>query len=573
MKITQFLSYLLFLVSVDIIAQVDQQSVTISGLGYTAKTFAVDEFLWSNRTYTIKAVQDLVTDPSGVIFFPFSPQFNGFMFAQNGASIEEGGTIVPSADGFVYGIAKESEGPSKLGAEWTVVPNSEFTYYHPTLFSYTKLVVFKHAAVANTPIDLPLASGFTGITPIAKSINVKLPVVKSIKIDGVNLASFLEGTLTYPYKLPYTSTAVPVVGVEMYAINANYTITQATNITGTEAERTAAIVVTAADTSVTTYKVIFEVVPELDLFLCIGQSNMSGRDAMNASLGDFIPVDNAFLYTTSGFVNAVNPFNGYSNIDTVTAIGQGVSPSYSFSKKVTATVPNKKIGLIVNARGGSDLIEWDDKADNLYQQTMLRALEAQKWGTYKAVLWHQGEADVSAGDVAAYPNQLTNLVANLREDLGNPNLYFVAGQIGQFNVAHTSFNSVITTIPTFISNTACVLSGGLTDIGDNLHFNRASQIVLGERYADMILNRVYGILGTDEFNNPENSVIKFYDQKLHIDIEESFDIFIFDTSGRELYSKMNETNKVIDLKNFQKMIYIVKIFSNKKYSTLKIIIN
>lgn len=562
---------LLFLLSIKLNAQIDQQSITITGEGYTENNFEVDGLFWNNRTYTIKPVQDLATDPSGATFFPFNPDFDGFKFAQNGATAAEGGTITPSANGYVYAIGKESEGLTRWGTEWTVVPNSEFTYYHPTLFSYTTLVVFQHVAVANTPINLPLVSGFTGVNPIAKTISIQLPMVQGITIDGVNIESFNEATLSYNYKLPYTTITPPVVDLVGYSINTNYTVTQATNINGSEIERTATIYVTRPDNSVTSYKVIFEVVPELDLFLCIGQSNMSGRDGMNASLGDFIPVDNAYLYATSGFIDAVNPFNGYTNIGSTSFSGQGVSPSYSFSKKITDNVTNK-IGLVVNARGGSDLVEWDDKTDNLYSKTMERALEAKKWGTYKAVLWHQGEADVSAGDVAAYPNQLTNLVAHLREDLGDPNLLFVAGQIGQFNTSHTNFNNMIITISSFINNTACVLSDGLTDKGDNLHFNRASQIVLGERYADIVLDKVYGIsLGTDEFKAIDNSIIMFYNQKLHIDIDVAYDIFIYDITGKKLYSKKNENNQIIDLKKYQDGIYIVKVKSNGKVVSKKII--
>ncbi|WP_124981222.1 sialate O-acetylesterase [Nonlabens xiamenensis] len=238
--------------------------------------------------------------------------------------------------------------------------------------------------------------------------------------------------------------------------------------------------------------IVFE---QLDLFLCIGQSNMAGRDDMNAALGDFIPVDNAYLLANDGFIDAVNPFNGYTNIGSTSFNGQGVSPSFSFSKEVASSI-NNKIGLVVNARGGSSINSWNDKTDDLYAQTIVRALEAQKWGTYKAILWHQGESNSGTLGVEQYPERLQSLVANLREDLGDPNLLFVAGQIGQFKSSHANFNAMITTVPTFIDNTACVLSDGLTDNGDGLHFSRESYLTLGQRYADIVLDRVYNQTST-----------------------------------------------------------------------------
>ncbi|WP_445737868.1 sialate O-acetylesterase [Mariniflexile sp.] len=312
-----------------------------------------------------------------------------------------------------------------------------------------------------------------------------------IEVDGVAI-SYFDNAATTSFYLPYTYNVLPVVSVTPTAVGATYSITQATNLSGTLAERTATIEVTSQDTAtIMTYKVEFEKLPELDLFLSIGQSNMAGRATIKPLLGDLDPVENAYLMADAGqFIDAVNPFNLYSSTRKEVGLQQ-IGPSFSFSKKIAAAISNQ-IGFVVNARGDTDMDEWDEKTDNLYAQAILRAIEAQKWGTFKAVLWHQGEANITPTEVSEYPQQLANLVANLRDDLGNPNLFFVAGQLGQFKAGHADFNEMLKTIPTSITNSAWVSSLGLTDKGDGLHFDRNSQIIFGERYADRVLNAIYG---------------------------------------------------------------------------------
>ncbi len=82
--------------------------------------------------------------------------------------------------------------------------------------------------------------------------------------------------------------------------------------------------------------------------------------------------------------------------------------------------------LIVNARGGTKIDEWDGKSE-LYREARKRTKAALNHGTLKGVLWHQGESDQGAAD--AYLGKLQTLVAKLRSDFNDPNLPFIAGQI------------------------------------------------------------------------------------------------------------------------------------------------
>lgn len=64
-----------------------------------------------------------------------------------------------------------------------------------------------------------------------------------------------------------------------------------------------ALQLNAQDNSQKTFKIIFEKLPQLDLFFCICQLNMAGRDAADATQGDNMSVNNAYLYTTRNIID------------------------------------------------------------------------------------------------------------------------------------------------------------------------------------------------------------------------------------------------------------------------------
>lgn len=177
---------------------------------------------------------------------------------------------------------------------------------------------------------------------------------------------------------------------------------------------------------------------DYDLYLCIGQSNMAGRGTLTEETSGAIP--DVYLFNDRNeFEKATNPLNRYSTIRKELKM-QGVGPAYSFARTM-ATQTGRKIGLVVNARGGS------------------------------------------------------SIQSNL------PGLFFVAGEIaswapnGQASENIRAFNEMISHISDFIPNTACVSSEGLMPLIDysDPHFCTDSQIVLGERYAQKVLENTSGL--------------------------------------------------------------------------------
>lgn len=227
--------------------------------------------------------------------------------------------------------------------------------------------------------------------------------------------------------------------------------------------------------------------PEMDIYLCIGQSNMAGRGELTAELSDTL--DCVWLLNDDGVMEpASNPLNKYSTIRKDLGM-QGLGPAWSFSRKIAAET-GRPVGLVVNARGGSSINSWLKGADDgYYEQALARARKAMEYGCLKAVIWHQGETDISDPD--AYLPKLCRLVSDLREDLGLPELPFVFGELAPWLQDETApaFNAMLRSAPGKIPFSACVSSEALTPLRDisDPHFDAESQVIFGERYADAVL--------------------------------------------------------------------------------------
>ncbi|GEM_PF-6722676 len=98
---------------------------------------------------------------------------------------------------------------------------------------------------------------YTIVFSVAKDTDANLT---SITYDGTALAGFASGTLNYFVTFSFGTTVVPVVAFTKSDVNANAVIVQAANLTGTLAERTATITVTAEDGIASkVYTIVFRV--------------------------------------------------------------------------------------------------------------------------------------------------------------------------------------------------------------------------------------------------------------------------------------------------------------------------
>lgn len=161
---------------------------------------------------------------------------------------------------------------------------------------------------------------------------------------------------------------------------------------------------------------------------------------------------------------------------------QRLSPAYAFGRSM-ARKSDAKVGLVVNARGGSAIVEWMPGTP-FYQDLIQRAKEASTFGEIKGIIWHQGESDL--GNLDSYMNSLEILIAQVRSDLGLPELPFVAGEIAEDQAGRDAFNQLIRLLPNTVSHSGVASSKGFKTF-DDVHFDTKSQLKLGKRYAHKML--------------------------------------------------------------------------------------
>lgn len=228
-------------------------------------------------------------------------------------------------------------------------------------------------------------------------------------------------------------------------------------------------------------------VPQLQIVLCIGQSNMAGRGPLDGAACDTL--ENVWLLEAGGgFKPAVEPLNRYSSVRKELSM-QCVGPAGSFAAAF-AGATGRPVGLVVNARGGTSIDEWIGFDGQLLDAALVRVDVARKWGEPVAVLWHQGEADVRHPE--RYEARLRLLAERLRAELNDPQLPFLFGEIARWNWTRrpegtAPFNAMLRAVR--LPRTACVGSEGLEPMKDESdpHFSTASQRELGKRYAAQLL--------------------------------------------------------------------------------------
>ncbi|MFG0248736.1 MAG: sialate O-acetylesterase [Phycisphaeraceae bacterium JB051] len=224
---------------------------------------------------------------------------------------------------------------------------------------------------------------------------------------------------------------------------------------------------------------------KLHIYLCIGQSNMAGRAPFTEE--DAKPIDRCLLLNGEDqWEPAAIPLNKHSTIRK--GIGmQKMNPSYMFAKTMLQADKDITIGLVVNAKGGTRIDQWKKGMEKhkpeepFYVEAVRRTKIAMQTGTLKGIIWHQGEANRKD---PKYIEKISKFIANLREDLGTPDLPFVCGQI---NMAQDQpINTLILELPKQVPHTGVVSAEGLVAM-DAWHFDRKSMVELGSRYGKKML--------------------------------------------------------------------------------------
>ncbi len=255
-------------------------------------------------------------------------------------------------------------------------------------------------------------------------------------------------------------------------------------------------------------------VKRLDLFLLMGQSNMAGSGKLPAGQKLYPRIVMVHKKNSQWYV-AQHPlhFDG----DPVTMEGfekSGVGPGLSFAEALLAREPDVMVGLIPCARGGSKIGMWQ-KGDGTseYDLAVQRARLALASGPegftrLRGALWLQGESNSTETGCRMYEEKFLKCVDNLRADLQQSELPFIACTIGSFIAERSEkrhiikpedqwnhwsvINDVVLKLPLMRTHTACVDARDLKDghTGDYVHYNSEAQAVIGPRFAEKYIQLV-----------------------------------------------------------------------------------
>lgn len=233
---------------------------------------------------------------------------------------------------------------------------------------------------------------------------------------------------------------------------------------------------------------------DMMLFLFAGQSNMAGRGTIEAQ--DIETHPRVFMLTKEGrWVLARDPVH----FDKPKIAGVG--PALSFGKAVAEAFPDRVIGLIPAAVGGTGIDLWQRGAfhqqtnSHPYDDSVARARFAlEGGGSIEAVLWHQGESDSGREKALVYADKLASVSRELRCDIGAPGALFLVGGFAEYYLAKRQDAHILQRIfesaSELLHNSAFVSASGFDHIGDGTHLNADSAREFGRRYAKVFLREM-----------------------------------------------------------------------------------
>lgn len=222
------------------------------------------------------------------------------------------------------------------------------------------------------------------------------------------------------------------------------------------------------------------------LYLLAGQSNMAGRGAIAGKFTDEGNPNIYMLNKNDEWVLAKHPLH----FDKPAVVGVG--PGLAFALEMLGSDAGIKIGLIPCAVGGSSINVWKPGAydsstkTHPYDDAMARLSLAMRAGVVKGILWHQGESDSDPKNAETYLPKLLTLIQAFRDVTHQPNLPFVAGELGTYKEVYGNINRIIKNLPRQVPFTAVASSEGLKEKGDMTHFDSPSAEELGKRYAEQM---------------------------------------------------------------------------------------
>lgn len=245
----------------------------------------------------------------------------------------------------------------------------------------------------------------------------------------------------------------------------------------------------------------------VDVYLLAGQSNMDGRGktaeldaALKEPLKD-VPIWYRQPLGDSGGFQPLAPGFSIPPGHKGGLPGPTFGIELSFARVLLAKEPKQRIAFIKGSRGGTTIEQWgpgqpgkpesQGECYKLYVDTIAKAIAALKaeghTPTIRALLWHQGESN-SKDTAEVYQAKLEKFIARIREDVGNPDLPVLVGEVID-NGQRDGVRAAQKAIPSVVKNTVFVTCDGLTSSDKGTHYDTKSVIEFGQRFAAALPKR------------------------------------------------------------------------------------
>lgn len=246
------------------------------------------------------------------------------------------------------------------------------------------------------------------------------------------------------------------------------------------------------------------------IFLCFGQSNMEGN-------ARFEPQDTTAVDGRIQVLQAVDcPNRGrkkdlwYTAVPPLCRCKTGLTPADYFGRTLANKLKKKiKIGIINVSVAGAKIEVFQrgsyqsylvtapvwmknivaEYGGDPYARLVALAKIAQKTGTIKGILLHQGESNTND---TLWTKKVKDVYDNLIKDLNlkPKKVPLLAGEMvsAEQGGACASMNRIIATLPQVIPNSYVISSAGCPGNRDHLHFTAEGYRILGKRYGVKMLN-------------------------------------------------------------------------------------
>ena len=254
-----------------------------------------------------------------------------------------------------------------------------------------------------------------------------------------------------------------------------------------------------------------DVDPNFYVYICFGQSNMEGNAQWESQ--DVGNVDSRFkMLATCNFDSPKRTLGNWyvAKCPIVSPVGK-LGPTDYFGRTMVKALPDKKVGVIAVAMGGSTIEMFDkDKyqqkmkdnpnewwaqlarnyyGGNPYGRIIEMAKKAQQVGVIKGILLHQGCSN--CGD-PNWPNMVKKIYNDMLTDLGlnAADVPLFVGEVEYENMGGgcAGHNVQVDRTPEVIPTAYVISAKNLPGNGtDPWHFSAQGYRILGQRYAKVAL--------------------------------------------------------------------------------------